>query len=220
MVLRLQPWLLDKERSMKYLASYPRSGNKMFLHALHYGLGMKCRTVYHVPDMPSEIAPRWDRVEVIDFLKTHELPVGKTPAIYLVRDPRDVFCSYALWTQKTTKWTDETTRIAEGFIEGRGYRDSGAYGGWSEHVRQWRSVATVVLRYEDCFMDPIGALQKVLGIQERVGDTPSFQSLQANCGWYFQHGHPGRWNDMPDWLVRKTEDLHGTMMRELGYETR
>jgi hypothetical protein len=205
---------------MKYLASYPRSGNKMFLHALHYGLGMKCRTVYHVPDMPSEIAPRWDRVEVIDFLKTHELPVGKTPAIYLVRDPRDVFCSYALWTQKTTKWTDETTRIAEGFIEGRGYRDSGAYGGWSEHVRQWRSVATVVLRYEDCFMDPIGALQKVLGIQERVGDTPSFQSLQANCGWYFQHGHPGRWNDMPDWLVRKTEDLHGTMMRELGYETR
>ena len=205
---------------MKYLASYPRSGNKMFLHALHYGLGMKCRTVYHVPDMPSEIAPRWDRVEVIDFLKTHELPVGKTPAIYMVRDPRDVFCSYALWTQKTTKWTDETTRIAEGFIEGRGYRDSGAYGGWSEHVRQWRSVATVVLRYEDCFMDPIGALQKVLGIQERVGDTPSFQSLQANCGWYFQHGHPGRWNDMPDWLVRKTEDLHGTMMRELGYETR
>lgn len=202
---------------MRYLASYPRSGNKMFLHALHYGLGMKCRTIYHVPDVPAEIAPRWDRVEEVDFLKTHELPRGKTPAIYLVRDPRDVFCSYAIWTQKSTEWTDETSKIADALIENRSYGCSVSYGGWSEHVRQWREAATFVLRYEDCYIDPIGALQRVLNIQERSGDMPNFESLQENCNWYFQRGRPGRWGDMPEWLVRKTEDLHGEMMREMGY---
>lgn len=205
---------------MKLLASYPRSGNKMFLHALHYGLGMKCRTVYYVPDVPSEIAPRWDRTENIDFLKTHELPDSDTPlhsAIYLVRDPRDVFCSYALWTQKSTVWTEETSKIAEAFIDGYPFGSSMAYGGWSEHVRQWRSKAQAVLRYEDCYLDPIGSIQKVLGFPDRVGDMPNFKSLQENCDWYFQRGHPGRWNDMPSWLVRKCEDKHGEAMAEMGY---
>lgn len=203
---------------MMYLASYPRSGNKMFLHALHYGLGKTCRTVYYVPDVPSEIAPRWDGIEKIDFLKTHELPKEDgIPAIYLVRDPRDVFCSYALWTQKSKTWTEETSRIAEALIENRSHGSSAAYGGWSENVRQWRAVAKVVLRYEDCYLDPIGAMQRVLGISSRVGDMPNFAELQQNCDWYFQRGRPGRWGDMPEWLVRKTEELHGDMMREMGY---
>jgi hypothetical protein len=189
----------------------------MLLHALHYGLGMKCRTVYHVPDVPTEIAPRWDRVEAVDFLKTHELPISKTPAIYLVRDPRDAFCSYALWTQRSKVWTDETTKIADAFIEGRSHGCSMSYGGWSEHVRRWRDAATFVLKYEDCYLDPIGSLQDLLGIKERVGEMPNFAVLQENCDWYFQRGHPKRWGDMPEWLVRKTEDLHGQVMAEMGY---
>lgn len=199
---------------MRYLASYPRSGNTMFLHAIHYGFGLRCRTIYPVFE---GIAPKWDGAEEIDFLKTHELPSDKTPSIYLVRDPKDVFCSYALWTQKSKIWTEETSRIADAFIEGRPYGTSLAYGGWSEHVKQWRSSATIVLRYEDCYLNPIKALQRVLGVSEPVGKVPSFADLQADCDWYFQRGHPGRWADMPAWLVRKTEELHGEVMREVGY---
>ncbi|HMJ91237.1 MAG TPA: hypothetical protein VK530_15560, partial [Candidatus Acidoferrum sp.] len=85
-----------------WLASYPRSGNTFFRIVLHHVYNLKTFSVYNDPElekigvaevvghetMPASLDELRSSSEVF-FVKTHELPADKDPAIYIVRDGRD-----------------------------------------------------------------------------------------------------------------------------------
>lgn len=206
---------------MIWLASYPRSGNKLVQQALHHVFGQKVRSIYKVPEGEHEIAPTWDRNESDDvYVKTHHLPwYDKNPAIYIVRDPRDVVCSYARYLSRTNHAFkgNSFSSIAEWVIH------SEEYGGWSVNCQEWLKLATVVIRFEECVLDPVGVVQDaIIAVKKhkptRQGEMPKFSDLQRGADWYFQTGKAGRWEselstELAEMCVTKNE----SMMQRLGY---
>lgn len=167
-----------------HLASFPRSGNKYAQQLLHV-LGNKCRTVYPVPSDIDEIAPTWDGKETGVFLKTHELRTEEQAGIYLVRNPLDVYCSYARYI---THLTGKHTTPHELMLNTS----------WSSHVLSWDVPGVYLLRYETLLTNP-SAIQKTcesLGMSSAtVNSMPDWNSLHTNCPWYYQQGRANRWKE-------------------------
>jgi hypothetical protein len=190
------------------LASFPRSGNKFAQQILHHVFGIKCRSVYPVPSYPDEIAPTWDRIEQDVILKTHELWSGEA-GIYVVRDPRDVYCSYASY---------------QSHIEGRAVsvKELLEITSWSDHVLSWQQPGVHLIRYEDLLQDPITAMKLTL---ERlhittpvVGSMLDWDKLRTRCSWYYQRGVAGRWKDeLTDKEIELCQYQNHENMKMLGY---
>lgn len=118
------------------------------------------------------------------FLKTHEL-WSEGPAIYVVRDPRDVYCSYATYE---SHMQNRIATVAE-LIQ----RDS-----WSKHVESWANQDEVhLIKYEDLLTKPVQIMKDAcsrFGVEAvEIGKLPDWNSLAAGCRWYYQQGKPGRW---------------------------
>lgn len=196
------------KRRVYSLASFPRSGNKFAQQILHHVFGLKCRTVYPVPVHPDEIAPQWDGIEQDVIVKTHELWGGET-GIYVVRDPRDVYCSYAGY---------------QSHVEGRIVKPLELIQttSWSEHVRSWRQPWVYPVRYEDLLLAPIPTIKAVLdklSIESvAIGNMPNWDQLHAKRAWYYQRGIEGRWRDeLTEAAIELCESKNRECMRELGY---
>lgn len=206
---------------MIWLASYPRSGNKLVQQALHHVFGQKVRSIYRVPEGPHEIAPTWDRNQEDDvYVKTHHLPwYDNHPVIYIVRDPRDVVCSYARYLAKTNHAFENNSfaSICEFVI------NSEEYGGWSKNCNEWLKLATVLITFEECVLDPIKVVgNAILGVKkqkpEQQGEMPKFDDLHRGADWYFQTGVAGRWEkELPEKLADLCVARNEVMMQRLGY---
>ena len=176
------------------LASFPRSGNKFAQQILHHMYGLKCRTIYPVPSYPDEIAPTWDGIEQNVILKTHELYSEET-GIYIIRDPRDVYCSYAKYLNVTPISLIDSS--------------------WSEHVLSWQQPNIQIIRYEDLLIDPTCIMPKETPI---IGKLPYWEDLHTICPWYYQCGKSGRWkNELTKNEVDKCMSINREIMKQYGY---
>lgn len=222
---------------MIWLASYPRSGNTFFRAVLY--------EVYGIAS--SEFIATGSPPNYLDYpvVKTHELPGQLVPgdkaipAVYLIRDGRDALVSMArhrsnLVAPGSNYWLNLLAAICY-------HRNGAHYGGWSEHVRQWRQRAALVLRYEELIADPIPCLERLRSWMDlpkpRIDRLPSFQQLRDRevrfddtspvffhsaevRRKFFRRGQAGAWQDeMPPALLGLFYLFHGRTLRRLGYPT-
>lgn len=164
--------------------------------------------MYPVPPYPDEIAPTWDGIEQDVFIKTHEL-WSSGGGIYVVRDPRDVYCSYARYQ----------SHIQERIVTPRELIETTS---WTEHVLSWRQSGVHVVRYEDLLRDPVTTIKVVLGrlsIEASAGGTiPEWAKLHSECPWYYQAREAGRWRtESTQTEIDLCEKQNGPTMLDFGY---
>jgi len=190
--------------------------------------------------------------------KTHEVyrpgepdrppfPVEATrAAILIVRDPRDVVCSYAPFFGLDLD--DAVDAVGRVHRSGRGsparLTTSQPWGSWSTHTRSWLDPAVPfpvhLVRYEDLRTDAVATLEPVL---ERIGlvctreqlreaveqsrferlreseEQRGFREVSPATTRFFRSGRSGGWRDeLDDAQVAAIEADHGPLMIELGYE--
>lgn len=228
-----------------WIASYPRSGNHLTMQTLRRVFRINRFATIHSQErwmtslnrgyeIPSELeglegdellAALRDRPEPF-FVKSHRRTDAgdPAPALYVVRDGRDVHVSLAHWTgergfvfrgQEMGSDTPYPERL-ESLVQ----RHT-----WSRHVHEWRtrSAPTAILRFEDLIEDPGGAIKRScdeLGVQlpEPVGQPMPFSALHARNPDMYRKGKAGSWREEmhPDtqlsfWRVHRAE------MEALGY---
>ncbi len=191
-----------------HLASFPRSGNKFAQQILHHVFGLKCRSIYRVPEYSDEIAPTWDGIEQDVIVKTHEL-WSSGSAICIVRDPRDVYCSYAKYLSHVKRRSVTPAELIQ-------------CTSWSEHVLSWQQPSVHVVKYEDLLRDPIAIMKAVcerltIAVTE-IGTIPMWTQLHADCPWYYQRGDSGRWRtELTKSEIALCEAKNHACMKTFGY---
>lgn len=192
--------------------------------------------------------------------KTHEIwrpgspgaepfPADATrAAILIVRDPRDVACSYApFFGLDLAGAVDALGRPGNSAAGGSPARLNTAqpWGSWSSHTLSWLSdevpFPVHVVRYEDLKTDAVGTLEPVfaaIGLPctraELVAavEQVRFDRLQAserergfrevspNTQVFFRQGRSGGWREeLEADLVTAVEADHAPVMERLGYQT-
>lgn len=156
-------------------------------------------------------------------LKTHLLASDQElPAVYLVRDARDVLVSYARFAPVHGEHVtdDQLHRNLRGHI----LESGGAYGSWSENVETWLArPRTCLMRFEELVQRPIESLRvliEALALPCRIRNTrvPTFAELQSQYPHVYRRGRIGGWRDeFPTELLPLFWERHGRVMRRLGY---
>ena len=167
-------------------------------------------------------------------------------AILIVRDPRDVVCSYAPFFGLDLD--DAVDAVGREHGGGRGSpartTTSQPWGSWSSHTSSWLDPRVPfpvhLVRYEDLRTDAVATLAPVL---ERIGlectteqlrdaveqssferlreseDRRGFREVSPATPRFFRSGRSGGWRDeLDDDQVAAIEADHGRLMAELGYE--
>jgi aryl sulfotransferase len=190
--------------------------------------------------------------------KTHEmwrpgregsepLPADVTrAALLLVRDPRDVACSFAPFFGMDLDEAIDT--MGTSVDPGGAYPVFGLtaqpWGSWSEHARSWRSpeipFPVHVIRYEDLRSDAAGTLEPVFAaiglhctrneldaavdrarferLRELETSTP-FREIRSAAPAFFRSGTVGEWRaELSDAQIASIEADHGDVMEDLGYQ--
>ncbi len=167
-------------------------------------------------------------------------------AVLIVRDPRDVACSYADFFGVTLD--DAIDAMAR---DGGEHRHQAAlaqtdqpWGTWTSHAMSWlvaEGFPVHVVRYEDLHADAPAALLPVLN---SIGMSVTHDQLVAACertrfdrlqdseddrGFtgtsphatrFFRHGRTDAWRDqLTPGQIDRIESDHGEMMARLGYDT-
>ena len=220
-----------------WLASFPRSGNTFLRSMLRQALGLYSYSIYNDGD---DIGGNDDVRQAVGHLfingpieefckestlgpeivpvKTHEPPIDRAPAIYVVRDGRAALVSYWNYLRKFRQRQDLTLQDV---IRGRGTR----FGSWSLHLQQWAPLTrprTLLLRYEDLVDDPDAAVAKIasfLGRQPVARWQDNFQEMQAAFPAFFNTASNAKnIGQMTAEDRRIFWHLHGDGMRAMGYE--
>ena len=215
---------------MIWLASFPRSGNTFFRNILYQVYGLESSTFHRDPQYPVI-----DNYQDYPFVKTHLLPTDIVPndpgikKVYLVRDGRDALVSMAHHKKDIIKpGTDFYNNLLESIL---GWEDVD-FAGWSENVKQWLSVADLVIKYEDLIADPlreVERLRQITDLPDADADRlPTFEKLKFGTPKYggergrqdraFRRGKSGGWQEeMPLELQQLFWELHGEGMERAGY---
>ena len=220
-----------------WLASFPRSGNTFFRILLKELSGIE---TYATSDSP--VAQKIGLADTIGHrplasmpsggtatppvMKTHRLPEGTQPAIYLVRDGRDALVSYARYRVtfqsrkgKTRSFHSELRNLIEG---------QGPFGKWESHVFAWtrdrRGDTTTLVRFEDLIARPVEVFRKALADMGtglailEAGTIPTFDELHRRWPDFFRKGQAGTWRTE---MSEEIQDLfwatNGDAMTYLGY---
>ena len=215
---------------MIWLASFPRSGNTFFRNILYQVYGLESSTFHRDPQYPVI-----ENYQTYPFVKTHLLPADVVPndpaikKVYLLRDGRDALISMAHHKKDIIKpGTDFYNNLLESIL---GWEDVD-FAGWSENVKQWLSVADLVIKYEDLIADPlkqVEQLRQLIDLPEpNAEQLPTFEKLKFGDPQYggergrqdraFRRGEAGGWKDeMPPELHQLFWELHGDAMELAGY---
>lgn len=220
-----------------WLASYPRSGNTLLRTLLHQHFGLATFS-----DEPEEyqvvgwtkttkamighkdIPCNWNQFyqqkhhsNSISLIKTHRSPSDESKAIYVVRDGRSSYVSYAKYHASFIK---DKPQSLLGLILGLDF-----YGGWSEHYRLWTQAPNplLILRYEDLVTPKRVTLEKIanfLGLAQPESSWKNpFVDLNQENPNFFREGH-AYWQGSDDWselIDAIFFTLHGSLMVELDY---
>ena len=170
--------------------------------------------------------------DTLYLVKTHELPSDTSPAIYLVRDGRDVLVSYAHFIVQRSGAPGAASDPAavrdtlRALIERRG-----SVGGWGPHVKAWlcdRQPAPALVRFEDLVAAPVQTVVKAMTslsggpiANHRVFEPPSFAYLHHLLPDFFRSGRVGGWKtEMPDDLHALFWEHYAEAMSLAGYTCR
>jgi len=225
---------------MIWLASFPRSGSTFFRIVLDEVYGIESSTFHREAEYPVD-----EDYMKYSVVKTHLLPDelvpsrASIPAVYLVRDGRDCVVSLAHYRKQLL--ADESgfdTNLLAAIEAAEG----SYFGGWGEHVRRWTDRASLVIRFEELTVDPIGCAERLrpwLDLPEaRVDRLPGFGDLKRKDFKYgsgvqhgfkatererwrkgkFRRGKAGSWRDeLPEPYHRRFLHLHGRELIRMGY---
>jgi hypothetical protein len=216
-------------RMRVWLASFPRSGNTFARFVL--------KELYDVPSdsaYPNEAGGRLARFlaepradaphDQTRFIKTHEILAtdDASPAVYVVRDGRDAYVSYAHFARQTDPHGHSGMSFED--VLRMLVSSPDHFGGWSRHVDIWtRRAHTAVLFYEDLLADPAGALGRAcaeLGIvlPRPSGALTTIDELRSRDPLNFRKGRAASWKEeMPPDIERLFWERHGATMTRLGY---
>ncbi|MEM6486713.1 MAG: sulfotransferase domain-containing protein [Pseudomonadota bacterium] len=189
----------------------------------------------------------------INFVKTHNartkafgvdlIPAHLThSAIYIMRHPLDVACSFARHYAQTIEETIAAFDRADHSIIGDSNSVPQFLGSWAEHVRGWtrhRDFPVLLLRYEDLLARPHEEFARVvqhIGApmdEERLDRAVRFSSFdevsaqEAKHGFierspgserFFHSGGSGAWRDtVPDALASRFAAANAKAMSLRGY---
>lgn len=220
-----------------WLASYPRSGSTYIRTLLNRFYGLYHTSIYDeninrgttdskAHSRSTYLAnPEQAPGDHPLFVKTHEMPNDKLPAIYLVRDGRDALVSYAWYIVNFKRKPESEYRsILRNLILSPDY-----FGGWGTHVLAWknRPAPTAVIKFEEIVTaaSPDEILEKAFDQinfrdfkKKEVPHVPTFKSLQDAWPVYFRKGRVGNWKDeMPPAFNTLFWKNHGAAMKEMGY---
>jgi hypothetical protein len=228
-----------------WLASFPRSGNRFTRSILQSLYATRHLTVYAPissegtrSDSARRVAQDHDFSQGLPegtpplapdetvFIKTHELPLPSDPrpALYVLRDGRDSYVSYAHYALRRHPHLFPGLDWA-GILESL-VKSPHCHQAWSAHVLAWmrRPHPTVLLRYEDLHQDPAAAVAEALRNlghvpPERPGAVlPLFAHEHQRNPHSARKGQVGGWREeMPPHLEALFWELHGQAMREAGY---
>ena len=228
-----------------WLASYPRSGVTLLRRLLHAVTGWPTYSVYPDRQLPEEqrdamghvhVGRDWflpDKVPNHDpghpfLVKTHEWPIAgdHRKAVLVVRDGRDVCCSYARYLDRKENFSQVWApgRMLDIVINGQVPR-----GPWGMFVERWLDYEHLVglVRYQT-LLEAIrdGRIGKTLGQLLRgcgaaVDDfpepeLPKFSRLHESDPDFFHRGG-SYWREV---MTDRQHDLfwltHGSVMERLG----
>ena len=167
-------------------------------------------------------------------------------AILVVRDPRDVACSYAPFFGVGIDAAIEAMARSADVGPGRPVQGMTAqpWGSWSGHWQSWRQpdvpFPVHVVRYEDLRHDAVSALEPVfdaIGLActraqlsdaveqarfDRLRESEARSGFRETSPWtstFFREGRDGGWRDvLTDAQVATIEADHAEVMSVLGYE--
>jgi hypothetical protein len=226
-----------------WVASYPRSGNSLLLTLLYQHFGLESfddeeaqgthtdavraitdavRAIMGIKERPADRSRAYEQARNsngITLIKTHRPPMDDSKAIYIVRDGRSSYVSYAAFHASFIK---EKPLSLLALILGLDF-----YGGWSEHYRLWTQapIPLLILRYEDLVAPSQVTLEKIadfLGLARTEGCWKNpFIELNRENPSFFRQGDvhwkgADNWSDLIDGVFFS---LHGELMVELDYVT-
>jgi Sulfotransferase domain. len=222
-----------------WLASYPRSGNSLLRSILYKTMGLKSYCWYEAEnslirndarlqaightwyDSPKtefmEAASESDRLFLV---KTHELSVDDTPAIYVVRDGRSAISSFLHFERE--HWPGCSTSMLRLIL------GEHAFGSWSDHCRAWigrTNGKTLILKFPelvDCSPAMLTKVAFFLGYDGPISEwTEPLNEMKNNSLFQGRLGAAsskwvldGEWDENCDVAFW---EKHGSMMQELGF---
>ena len=162
-------------------------------------------------------------------------------AVYIVRDPRAVFLSFAQFFNFSLKTAADAMANNEFAIGGMGKHASTLLSSWSNHAASWTSETAYpvhIVKYEDLIKDSAKELSEVLefmGVEvnkatvERAVKAADINKLKheeekggfrenitEKHGNFFNGGTSWKEELGQKWIARIEED-HGKVMKALGY---
>jgi hypothetical protein len=212
-----------------WVASYPRSGNRLLRTVLRRQFGQESKDgyVHGIIGSPEAIQAA-AAAESLVVVKTHNLPAADDyPAIYIVRDGRDSLVSYAWFALEIHQGLDRkdvTADLYRAQLVELIQREA-PFGSWNEHVTRWTCrPRTAVVRFEQLVAAPQAAVAsalEALGIRLPAiagARIPSFEELKAASPKLVRRGQVGAWRDeFPADLLPLFWKIHGRAMRDVGY---
>lgn len=218
-----------------FVASYPRSGNTLVRSILWNCFGLRSNSRYtedgtllssrEISNMVGSVLA--DTVHEVKALiakqgmlphKTHDISASEQdmPAIYIIRDGREVVCSYLGYEQRRVKDGVVTMEeVIRGQVE---------FGSWSDHISAWNPFdrpKTLLLRYEDLTMDVGHCVERIgafLGMAPIKKSIPSFEAYRSALPGFFRSGTNQTWRELLTGRdLQLFYELHGDMMAALGY---
>lgn len=199
--------MITPEKSITWIASYPKSGNtwvRFMLLNLIFGTQEtteKLDTL--IPDIHKITGQLQIRANASILIKTHFLLSPTMPLfnhsagfIYIVRNPIDVMMSnlnYIFMKQGIENNSVIRNKKKEQYIEqfidlcGDPYSIRAGRGSWVEHVRSWitntHGFPSLVLKYEDLLADPVAQLDKISHFLKLRSSTKELQVAVENSSF-------------------------------------
>lgn len=146
-----------------FLVSYPRSGSTWLRYILAHVLSASNHVDREmmnqlVPDM--YVPVDWAKVPKPRIIKSHEPFTRSYPnVVYLVRDGRDVACSYYDYFRRNRGYDKSFSEFLAEFL-----RPDFDFGSWPMHVRHWlmyQDESFIVVKYEDMLRNTHKEVSKI-----------------------------------------------------------
>lgn len=222
------------------VVSYPRSGQSILVNALYcldpiwtevatakkHLLKPNNCFVNNEADAVAVFKSRQKHDDTLEFLRGHDIPKPPCPFVQIVRDPRDIICSYARFCVHTYKAKYE--EALKRFVERNHwphYQNTWPIWKWPDSVTGWmgHKLCAGTVRYEDLIVDP---LSRCMALLENAGwhtvkirDYPTSEHLSKLSPWYYKRQKFGVWKtEMPPEMAEKIRQQYGSVMDLFGYE--